>query len=522
MAPDEGQVFVCDGSDAWDDAQSLTAFLERRGLRVWLGWRDKGEIFHPADYFDARAEAARRCGAFVLLLSAEPADVRDLRDLTGLAHAHGKPIFPVLVSERAPLTEFAEVMGDRPWTSTYGPDAPVRMDMLADVLEDLLGDAGPPAAGEAAPPRLRVVESPADLPQEAADEPMPDTPPAVAAAPDFVEITPDAVVAEAAIAPLAEAEPALADEPEPLELEEVMVETVATPEDEQTRLLRAYVGPRADHYLRRWEGMAERGSGLSWNWPALLVPPLWLALRKHRLAALAVAAATLALLGVGLFLPVWGLLAIPAALVVALWVALRANRAYLRRAERAITWTQARALGPHATLARLQAKGGRDWPGSLLVALLLAGGALVLLAHAVPDRRICAGGECFETRLVAAPVREAVAPIEGAVAPTLASWLDWPAVPRAEGISREWIAGRWGVVGTGCGIWIDFNPDGTLVDNLGGTGRWQLETFGEGGDTAGLVISADRTGQTMPTEVERVGDTMVFGGNRTAWTRDGC
>ena len=44
--------------------------------------------------------------------------------------------------------------------------------------------------------------------------------------------------------------------------------------------LRAAIGPRAEHYLRRWREMAASGRKASWNWPACLFNVFWFAYRK--------------------------------------------------------------------------------------------------------------------------------------------------------------------------------------------------------------------------------------------------
>jgi hypothetical protein len=44
--------------------------------------------------------------------------------------------------------------------------------------------------------------------------------------------------------------------------------------------LRAAIGPRAEHYLRRWREMDGSGKSYNWNWAACLLNVFWFAYRK--------------------------------------------------------------------------------------------------------------------------------------------------------------------------------------------------------------------------------------------------
>lgn len=57
--------------------------------------------------------------------------------------------------------------------------------------------------------------------------------------------------------------------------------------------LRAAIGPRADHYLRRWAAMDEAGGKASWNWAACLLNVFWFAYRKMWVPMLAMGVAYL-------------------------------------------------------------------------------------------------------------------------------------------------------------------------------------------------------------------------------------
>src|SRR3954466_9241942 len=44
--------------------------------------------------------------------------------------------------------------------------------------------------------------------------------------------------------------------------------------------LRAVIGPRAEHYLRKWREMDAKGKAYDWNWAACLLNVFWFAYRK--------------------------------------------------------------------------------------------------------------------------------------------------------------------------------------------------------------------------------------------------
>ncbi len=147
--------------------------------------------------------------------------------------------------------------------------------------------------------------------------------------------------------------------------------------------LRAYVGPRASYYLRRWfSTRAGWRSLVDWNWPAFLFAGFWLAYRRMYATAAALfgvffveefierllvhggndrAAALLAWLAniVGTMLP----------FVCALW----GNRWYHRRAARAIERAKAEGLRDRDLRRHLARRGGTSTlaPVALLVLLVL-------------------------------------------------------------------------------------------------------------------------------------------------------
>ncbi|GAB4241826.1 MAG: hypothetical protein OHK0028_20420 [Deltaproteobacteria bacterium] len=134
--------------------------------------------------------------------------------------------------------------------------------------------------------------------------------------------------------------------------------------------LTAYIGPKADVYLPRFERFARTGAPRfewSWNWPAALAGMWWYLYRKMYAWAL-VDFAVSALLGWTFFVPL-------------LWSAARAatgNYLYFRQADRKIREMRpASAAGGVPTadpahLAKLSAEGGvHAWVPRVAVAAIL-------------------------------------------------------------------------------------------------------------------------------------------------------
>ena len=63
---------------------------------------------------------------------------------------------------------------------------------------------------------------------------------------------------------------------------ESLAGTVLTPRavPDQVTELRAFVGPNADYYLRKWLPLLQGGKVADYNWAAFFLSPLWLPYRK--------------------------------------------------------------------------------------------------------------------------------------------------------------------------------------------------------------------------------------------------
>jgi hypothetical protein len=156
----------------------------------------------------------------------------------------------------------------------------------------------------------------------------------------------------------------------------------AMPGNAEEQELRAFVGPRADNYLRRWAPLLQgTGSSDGFNWPAFLFSGIWLPYRKMYAAAMIFYGLVLASSVVEeLYFPVVMHRETPAALDRILGLAMAAvcgmfaNRWYLLRAKRVIAEARASGYRGDALLQTVAQRGGTN---------LLAGFGMFILFVAV-------------------------------------------------------------------------------------------------------------------------------------------
>jgi hypothetical protein len=228
-------VFVSHSSDNRELANDLAAFLEARGVRIWIAPRD---VRPGMDYSEQLQLSIEKAVAFVVLVTDMANKSPYVRAETEMAFSNHKPIFPIRISDIQPAAGLALFLKIRHWTDAFGPSKTANLDRLARELQTLTG-----AGAEATPPA----------------SPAPASPPPIAAQGQAAAGRPLAAAATAVAKPAAPRAPANA-------------------EDEEK--WRAAVGPKADLYLQRWKDMAQRNSAASWNWAACLANFFWFAYRK--------------------------------------------------------------------------------------------------------------------------------------------------------------------------------------------------------------------------------------------------
>jgi len=436
--PLAGHVFISHGSDNREEANELSAFVESRGVKVWIAPRD---VRPGMDYSEELQAAIEACAAFVVLVTDMANKSPYVRAETEMAFSNSKPIFPVRLSDIKPAAGLAFFLKIRHWTDAYGKSRDASMERLALELQTLCGTApapDPEPAVSAAPTPAPAAPAPAASPEA----PSPPAPPPAAAAP-----------------------PAL-------------------PADEDR--LAAAIGPKAAWYLERWRLADAKKSIRGWNWAACLLSIYWLAYRKmwQPLAVVGAAFAILSLIGA--VEPRLGMATFLLTIAITFVTGTFGNHLYRKQ-------VTALAADPSLDRAGLEKRGGVSMPalwgtiGATLVLVLLMG-VIAIRQMPVPpapppapapdaggsggDKPVDGGGQAGNAGTTG----------NGG---TGAAMLD-----------RNYLVGRWTDDGN-CDAAFEFTADGRFITAEGGAGLWdlqgsQLTMSGPGGTQTMQAMAIDR------------------------------
>ncbi|MGD9722699.1 MAG: DUF2628 domain-containing protein [Pirellulales bacterium] len=164
--------------------------------------------------------------------------------------------------------------------------------------------------------------------------------------------------------------------------------------------LQAFVGRKADYYLRKWAPRLESPDGeAGFNWAAFFLTALWMAYRKmYRNAIFCIVASWVVSLGLQLlFMFVFQSKSLPASAAVisnimfCLVCGVLGNSWYLAHAQRKIAAARAQGLDGPILMSTLQQRGGTSWwavlglmfgPGLILFALLMLLAVMLVVAGA--------------------------------------------------------------------------------------------------------------------------------------------
>ena len=137
-------VFVSHSSDNRELASDLAAFLEARGVRIWIAPRD---VRPGMDYSEQLQLAIESAVAFVVLVTDMANKSPYVRAETEMAFSNHKPLFPVRITDIQPAAGLALFLKIRHWTDAYGPSKGANLDRLARELQTLSGAGGSGAPG---------------------------------------------------------------------------------------------------------------------------------------------------------------------------------------------------------------------------------------------------------------------------------------------------------------------------------------------------------------------------------------
>jgi len=306
-------VFLSHGSENRAEASELCAFIESRGVTVWMAPRD---VRPGMDYSEELQKAIEGAAAFIVLVTDTANKSPYVRAETEMAFSSHKPIFPVRLADVKPAAGLAFFLKIRHWTDAFGAVREANLDGLARELQTLTGVAPTPAPAPA--------PSPPASPQPAPPSPAPPPPHSPAAG-------------------------------------------AADPE-----LLAAALGSNADYFIRRWAQMDESGKSYNWNWAACFLNFCWFAYRKMWLPAIAIG--LVYVVTTPLLDPTnKPLFRATALFVVGLSFATGAfgNKLYRNQIERLVAGTA--GMGREEAIQHLRRRGGPTVPGLIasIVAILL-------------------------------------------------------------------------------------------------------------------------------------------------------
>jgi hypothetical protein len=120
MKSSGGCVFIAYDPQDGAEAQALAGHLENAGFGTWLAGRDLTAIA-PEQAYAAIRSAASQSASFLLVLSGRPVDLNMLGDLTQIADAAGKPIYPVRMGAEAQVPGFPALARAKAWIDASGP-----------------------------------------------------------------------------------------------------------------------------------------------------------------------------------------------------------------------------------------------------------------------------------------------------------------------------------------------------------------------------------------------------------------
>ncbi len=377
MSASAGHVFVSHSSDNRELARELAAFLEAKGISVWIAPRD---VRPGMDYSEELQRAIEGCCAFVILVTDTANKSPYVRAETEMAFSGHKPIFPVRTADVEPAAGLAFFLKIRHWTDAFGPG---RADSLMRLVSEL--KAHQAGAAPAAPAQVEAeIPTPASAPEAeavpAAPPPPPVQPPAPAAQPATAPAAAPALAQSQFVArPVAHAAAGVAS----------LSGQPAIPDDPE--LIEAAVGPNYEWYKSKWEAMDAKNSKFSWNWPACLVNVFWFAWRKMWLPMIGLVVALIVLGIIGgageTAARMTTLLSIGISFVTGTF----GNHLYRVQTRRLVASTS--GLDRDSQIAALRRRGGTSVP-ALIISLVIVGFFALLLMAAV----IVGAGQQIEIR----------------------------------------------------------------------------------------------------------------------------
>jgi hypothetical protein len=134
-------VFISYRSDDKEFAERLCAGLERRNITCWMAPRN---IDAGREWAEAIVEAIQHCKSFVLVLSSNSLNARQISREAELADRQGLPIFTFRVENVDPPPGLMYFLGNLQWLDAFGGNFDAAMARLGDIVATAPASPRPP------------------------------------------------------------------------------------------------------------------------------------------------------------------------------------------------------------------------------------------------------------------------------------------------------------------------------------------------------------------------------------------
>lgn len=152
-------IFICFSSKDEATARKVLQFLEARGLKCWISFRD---VRAGQNYQESIVQAIEDARGIVFLFSKSSSESSEIKKELSLAGRFNLPVFPLRLSPITPTGALRYELATRQWIDIF-PDTVQALGKLAETLDEALNrPAAAPAKAiqPATKKRLKKVRGP--------------------------------------------------------------------------------------------------------------------------------------------------------------------------------------------------------------------------------------------------------------------------------------------------------------------------------------------------------------------------
>ena len=130
------EVFISYRKEDKASADRICEALERDNIKCWIAPRD---IAVGREWAAAIVHALKACSSFVLVLSSNSKNAKQISREAELADNAGLPIITVRIEDVEPPPELQYFLGNVQWLDAFGANSDAAMDQLAEVVRERAG-----------------------------------------------------------------------------------------------------------------------------------------------------------------------------------------------------------------------------------------------------------------------------------------------------------------------------------------------------------------------------------------------